>query len=67
MKDKRIAEINEILMYADKAIDYVENRIMPQPRVVTWKKYVTMSIKAEAFDKINAIMSGAKEENWWEK
>lgn len=67
MKDKRIAEINEILMYADEAIDYVENRIMPQPRVVTWDKYETMSIKAEAFDKINAIMSGVKEKNWWEK
>lgn len=67
MKDKRIAEINEILMYADEAIDYAENRIMPQPRVVTWDKYETMSIKAEAFDKINAIMSGVKEENWWEK
>lgn len=67
MKDKRIAEINEILICADEAIDYVEKRIAPPPRVVVWDKYETMSIKAEAFDKINAIMSGVKEENWWEK
>lgn len=67
MKDKRIEEINEILCNAKDAMEYAKTRALLPEGMMLVREHRTMKIKAEAFDKINAIMSGVKEENWWEK